>query len=200
MAARTLIVTPRLRLQSPAPALADAVSAHLHRNRAHFAPWDPPLPADHADPAVLQRTLGEAALAFAGGLALRWWLSPLDEPGRVVGSVHLSSIARGAFQSCHLGYALDADCQGRGLMHEALDAVVAEAFSPGVNLHRIQAAVRPENGRSLAVLARLGFRDEGLARDYLFIAGAWRDHRLFARTNGGFVPPEHWPTAAVAAG
>ena len=77
-------------------------------------------------------------------------------------------------------------------MHEALAAVVAEAFSPAVNLHRIQAAVRPENARSVALLQRTGFRDEGLARDYLFIAGAWRDHRLFARTNPGFAAPAHW--------
>ena len=38
-------------------------------------------------------------------------------------------VVRGGFQSCNLGYALDADCQGRGLMHEALAAVIDEAFS-----------------------------------------------------------------------
>lgn len=197
MPARPLIETPRLRLQAPAAALADAVSDYLRRNRAHLAPWDPPLPADHAEPAVLRRALDEAAVVFAGGLALRWWLSPRDAPQRIVGSVHLSSIVRGAFHSCHLGYALDAGCQGRGWMHEALDAAIAEAFSPAVNLHRIQAAVRPENARSVAVLQRLGFRDEGLARDYLYIDGAWRDHRLFARTHAGFVAPAHWPRAAA---
>ena len=104
----------------------------------------------------------------------------------------MSSLVRGAFQSCHLGYALDADCQGRGLMHEALRRVVDEAFSPRLNLHRIQAAVRPENQRSLAVLARLGFADIGLARAYLFIDGAWRDHQLFELTNPAFVQPADW--------
>jgi len=192
MTARRTLTTDRLQLLAPTPALADAVSDYLRRNQAHLAPWEPPLPADHAEPAVLRRSLADAALAFDGVLALRWWLSPRDAPGRVVGSVHLSAIARGPFQSCHLGYALDAGCEGRGLMHEALAAVVAEAFSPAVNLHRIQAAVRPENARSIALLQRTGFRDEGLARDYLFIAGAWRDHRLFARTNPGFAAPAHW--------
>jgi ribosomal-protein-alanine N-acetyltransferase len=109
-----------------------------------------------------------------------------------VGQVHLSSLVRGAFQSCNLGYALDAGCQGRGLMHEALQAIVDEAFSPRLNLHRIQAGVRPENHRSLAVLARLGFAEIGLARAYLFIDGAWRDHRLFDLTNPSFVQQADW--------
>ena len=110
----------------------------------------------------------------------------------MVGSVGLSNLSRGPFQNCSLGYSLDADCQGRGLMHEALQAVIAEAFAPAINLHRLQAAARPENDRSLAVLARLGFADEGLARNYLYIDGAWRDHRLFAITNPAFVPPASW--------
>ena len=77
-------------------------------------------------------------------------------------------------------------------MHEALQAVIAEAFAPPINLHRLQAGVRPENTRSLAVLARLGFVDEGLARSYLFIDGAWRHHRIFSLSNPAFVAPSHW--------
>ena len=63
-------------------------------------------------------------------------------------------------------------------MREALQATLADAFSPRVGLHRVQANVRPENTRSLALLDRLGFEREGLAREYLFIDGAWRDHVL----------------------
>jgi ribosomal-protein-alanine N-acetyltransferase len=65
-------------------------------------------------------------------------------------------------------------------------------FSPRVNLHRIQAAYRPENWRSAEVLKRLGFQDEGLATDYLFIDDQWRVHRVSALLNKGFVPPTVW--------
>ncbi|MEK6579500.1 MAG: 30S ribosomal protein S5 alanine N-acetyltransferase, partial [Bdellovibrionota bacterium] len=33
------------------------------------------------------------------------------------------------------------------------------------------------------ILKRLGFETEGLAKDYLFIGGRWRDHVLNSLTN-----------------
>jgi [ribosomal protein S5]-alanine N-acetyltransferase len=43
-------------------------------------------------------------------------------------------------------------------------------------LHRIEANVIPRNARSLKVVRKLGFREEGLAKDYLKINGIWEDH------------------------
>jgi len=190
--ARSRIDTRRLRLVAPEPGQAQAVADFYARNREHFSPWDPPRGPDDDEPEAIQRRLLGGAAAFDAGEAFRWWLTPADAPRRVIGSISLSNLSRGPFQSANLGYALDAAAQGQGLMHEALQAVIAEAFAPAINLHRLQAGVRPENLRSLAVMARLGFADEGLARDYLYIAGAWRDHRLFALLNPAFIAPAHW--------
>ena len=49
-------------------------------------------------------------------------------------------------------------------------------------LHRVEATVRPENAASRAVLAKVGFREEGLLQRYLDVDGAWRDHLLVAIT------------------
>ena len=194
--ARARLQTPRLMLMAPDPdpalGLARAIADFRARNAVHFAPWDPPRTPDEDVPDVIQGRLTTGAAAFAAGQGWRWWLALADAPRRVVGQVSLSNLSRGPFQNCSLGYSLDADCQGRGLMHEALQAVIAEAFAPAIHLHRLQAAVRPENGRSLAVLARLNFADEGLARHYLYIDGAWCDHRLLAITNPAFIPPASW--------
>ena len=51
-----------------------------------------------------------------------------------------------------------------------------------LGLHRVEVNIRPENVASLAVVRKLGFRDEGLRARYLHINGAWRDHRTFALT------------------
>ena len=51
-----------------------------------------------------------------------------------------------------------------------------------LGLHRVEVNIRPENAASLAVVRKLGFRDEGVRRGYLHIDGAWRDHRTFALT------------------
>src|SRR6185369_5964690 len=109
----------------------------------------------------------------------------------LVGNMSFSSVTRGPFQSAMLGYQIDRALEGQGLMHEALQAGIAEMFSPRVHLHRLQAAHLPENARSAAVLARLGFRPEGLARRYLFINGQWRDHIVNALLNPHFneAPP-----------
>jgi ribosomal-protein-alanine N-acetyltransferase len=189
--------TPRLLLQAGHEGLAAALCDYQSRNRAHFAPWDPPTPASFYGETAQAERIRTGLRAFAEGSALRWWLSPLADPGRVVGTVHISQIARGAFHSAVLGYGLDAELQGHGLMHEALGAAIAEAFSLRVNLHRLQAAWRPENLRSGAVLQRLGFEREGLARHYLFIDGAWRDHCIASLHNPGFRPPSGWAAATA---
>ncbi|WP_088279201.1 GNAT family N-acetyltransferase [Ideonella sp. A 288] len=193
MPAPLLIDTPRLQLLATHTGLASEVAAFYQRNLAHFAPWDPPLPADHAEVDAITVSLAEGRDAFESGRGFRWWLVRRDRAHHVIGSVHLSQVVRGAFHSCHLGYSLDARAQGHGLMHEALQAIIGVAFAPDIGLHRLQAAVRPENLRSTSVLQRLGFRQEGLARDYLYIDGAWRDHHLFALTHAGFEIPPHWP-------
>ncbi len=190
--AQALLLTARLRLVAPDESLAAALADFHERNRAHLAPWDPP-----ADPAFFTeadqaRRMREGAAAFAAGTGYRWLLQPIGDSHRVIGSVNFSNIVRGAFQSCNLGYALDQAFEGQALMTEALRCAIGELFSTRINLHRIQAAYRPENGRSAEVLKRLGFHDEGLCNDYLFIDGLWRVHRMVALLNRNFVLPDAW--------
>jgi len=179
----TELLTERLLLRAPSVALRDAVCDYQRRNQAHFEPWDPPYPAGFFEPEPTAERLVQGEQAFAEGSAYRYWFSLRDQPARLIGQAHCSQVARSAFQNAMLGYSLDAQAQGAGLMHEALRAVIDQMFGRAVHLHRIQAAVRPENQRSRAVLQRLGFAQEGLSRRYLFIHGAWRDHEVHALLN-----------------
>ena len=190
--AAALLLTARLRLVAADEQLAAALADFHERNRAHLAPWDPPTEPGFFTEAVQARRLRDAAAAFAAGTGFRYLLQPIGDTRRVIGSINFSNIVRGAFQSCKLGYALDQQVEGQALMTEALRCAIAEMFSLRINLHRIQAAYRPENWRSAEVLKRLNFHDEGVCADYLFIDGAWRVHRLVALLNKDFVVPAAW--------
>lgn len=184
--AAELIATPRLLLQASDPAMSRDALAFVARNQAHFAPWDPPTPEGFFTVRGQRERLMKSRRAFAAGESFRYWLRVKADMTRIVGQVHVFSVSRGAFQSAMLGYQLDQGLQGDGLMHEALTALVDEMFSDRVRLHRLQAAHLPENLRSAAVLARLGFRPEGMAKNYLYIDGAWRDHVINALLNPAF--------------
>jgi ribosomal-protein-alanine N-acetyltransferase len=101
--------------------------------------------------------------------------------GRFVGQITLGNLVRGSLRSAWVGYWVESQAAGGGVGTAAVALAVDHAFGP-VGLHRIEATVRPENVASLRVLAKLGFRDEGLLQRYLEVDGAWRDHRLLAMT------------------
>jgi ribosomal-protein-alanine N-acetyltransferase len=179
------LMTDRLSLVHMAAGHAVPLLDFLHRNQRHLAPWDPPHPAGSDRPEYWESQCERAAEEFAEGLVARWLLFERGEASRVIGRINYTQIARGPFQSCMLGYAIDAQLQSRGLMHEALAATIAYVFDV-MRLHRIQANYVPDNVRSGRLLQRLGFRKEGLAAKYLYINGAWRDHVLTALVNPRF--------------
>jgi ribosomal-protein-alanine N-acetyltransferase len=179
-------------LRASDPALAGTVAAYLQRNRSAHARWNPPMAERLFTAEGQAERLAAAALAESDGTQVGWWLFRHEDAATVIGHARLSQLARGPFQSAMLGYAIDHAHEGRGLMHEALQALLADAFGPRVALHRVQANARVENRRSLALLERLEFVREGLAREYLFIDGAWRDHVLTARLNPRW-PAEQGP-------
>jgi [ribosomal protein S5]-alanine N-acetyltransferase len=71
---------------------------------------------------------------------------------------------------------------GRGVATEAVRQMVGYAFGD-LGLHRLEAGTLPQNAGSQRVLQRNGFERIGVARSYLHIAGAWRDHILFQRVS-----------------
>ncbi|WP_237052223.1 GNAT family N-acetyltransferase [Mycobacterium tuberculosis] len=89
-------------------------------------------------------------------------------------------------RQCHprglaVGLDLPSAATGGGVATGALALGLDHCFGP-VMLHRVEATVRPENAASRAVLAKVGFREEGLLRRYLEVDRAWRDHLLMAIT------------------
>ena len=104
----------------------------------------------------------------------------LDE-GELAGVIAVSNVVYGAFRSANIGYWVDAKRNGRGLATRAVAALAERAFGR-LGLHRLEAGTLVGNVASQRVLEKNGFELIGLARNYLHIAGAWRDHLLFQRT------------------
>jgi [ribosomal protein S5]-alanine N-acetyltransferase len=101
--------------------------------------------------------------------------------GRIVGQLSLFGITYGSLMSAAAGYWVDEDLAGLWITPTALALAGDHAFGT-LGLHRLEVNIRPENVNSLAVVRKLGMRDEGLRTAYLHISGAWRDHRTFALT------------------
>lgn len=101
--------------------------------------------------------------------------------GDLAGQITVGNIVRGSLRSAWVGYWVAADRARGGVATAALALVVDHCFGEG-GLHRLEATVRPENTASLRVLAKAGFREEGLFLRYLDVAGDWRDHLCFAMT------------------
>lgn len=113
-----------------------------------------------------------------------YYLAVTDSGDRLVGFVRL---ALGGVRAAELGYAVHADHWGRGYATDATRTLIDFAFDT-LDLHRITAAVGPENAASIAVVRRLGMRYEGRLRDHVHANGAWRDSLLYS-----VLAPE-WPT------
>ncbi|MEP7157704.1 MAG: GNAT family N-acetyltransferase [Betaproteobacteria bacterium] len=183
--AEITLTTERLLIATPSLDKAQAMLDFTLRNRDHLQRWNPPEPPGLHTLAYWETVVGKSAAAFDAGTAIRFWISPREEPKLIIGSIGFSQIARGPFCSCVTGYQIDAASEGKGLMSEALRTAMRYMFEEQ-KLHRIGANYRPENVRSGRLLAKLGFRIEGFAKDYLFIDGDWRDHILTSVTNSAF--------------
>jgi ribosomal-protein-alanine N-acetyltransferase len=182
--------TARLALRLARPGMEGAMARFLEENFAgHLDRWSPPTTPSFFTVAFWRERLAIAVEEFHAGRCARFVLQEKDGGvgAPIVGTCNYTNIVRGPFQACHLGYQIARTHEGRGLMTEALRATNAFAFGE-LRLHRIMANHRPENERSARVLARLGFERDGLARDYLFIDGAWRDHVLMALRHPAYDP------------
>lgn len=78
-----------------------------------------------------------------------------------------------------IGYWVARAFQGKGIITAASRAVVTHLFDE-LDLHRVLIQCAAGNDKSCAVAQRLGFTEEGVAREAQFLHGKFRDLRRFA--------------------
>ena len=148
------------------------------QSRAFLTPWEPTWPEDDLTRAAFRRRLRRQAEDIGRDESFAFLIFDATSE-ELLGGLTLGGIRRGVAQAATLGYWMGAPHAGKGHMTRAVAAVVRFGFAT-LRLHRIEAACIPDNAPSIALLRRNGFRREGLARAYLKINDAWRDHVLFA--------------------
>lgn len=108
---------------------------------------------------------------------------------RVVGVCSLLNILFEPYYSAIIGFSIDEEFEGQGLMKKAVEHTLIYAFDE-LKLHRITAHHAVTNERSKNLLERVGFKLEGTAERLMFINNQWLDHYVSTYINYGFELPE----------
>ena len=177
-------MTERLQLVVLDETFAEKILDFYMRNAVHLEPWEPLRQPGFDQAASHKQALAFEHQAFINRMMVRFWFFKKEDTAliRPIGSAALTNIVRGVFKSCYLGYKIDVEEANKGYMTEALEKVVQVAFEE-MGLHRIEANIMPRNARSIRVVEKLGFVNEGLSKDYLKINGKWEDHYHFVILN-----------------
>jgi [ribosomal protein S5]-alanine N-acetyltransferase len=147
------------------------------RSRAFLQPWEPTWPADDLSRPAYKRRLAAYARDRESGAAYPFFIFRKEDDALVAG-VTLSNVRRGVAQMGSVGYWCGEPYARNGYVLGGVRALSEFAFRT-LGLHRLEAACLPHNAPSRRLLAKAGFVEEGEARAYLKINGAWRDHVLF---------------------
>jgi len=167
-----------IELRAPEMRDFEAWSALRAASRAFLRPWEPTWPANDLTRSAFRARLRRYSQDVRADAAYPLYLFRTSD-GALLGGLTLGQIRRGVAQTASLGYWMGEPYAGKGYMTAAVRILLPYAFT-ALHLRRVEAACLPENVASIRLLERVGFTREGYARSYLCIAGAWRDHLLYA--------------------
>ncbi len=168
--------TPDLHLRRIALSDAEAMFAMLS-DAESMKYWSSPPVSDVSD--VLE-VLQQDIQSDARGDSICWAVT-LKGEDEMIGKCILFQFSP-ANRRAEIGFILNRDYWRRGLMHQALQAVIHFAFTT-LGLHRLEADVDPDNAGSLGILEKLGFEREGLFRERWLLNGAWVDSVMLGLLN-----------------
>jgi ribosomal-protein-alanine N-acetyltransferase len=178
------IRTKRLLLRQPSMKDAEWYLEHFSRPEVVWGGGDP-APRDIG--AAREELRKYMVDLYRKRLGFRWIIT-LKGEGRPIGSLGFYKWAPTAgYQAppsagyqAEMGYDLVKEHWGKGIMTEAMKAVIDFGFEK-MELHRIEVFIIPRNKRSIKLVKNLGFKREGLLRERYFDEfGHYTDDVLFS--------------------
>ena len=109
------------------------------------------------------------------------WAIRTNLSGELIGTCGFNSWSE-KMRNATIGYDLQPDYWNKGISTEALFEILRVAFVgllPCGPLHRIQADTIPGNVASEKVLKKLGFKEEGIRRESVYVKGQYHDMKCF---------------------
>jgi ribosomal-protein-serine acetyltransferase len=154
-------------------AITDAHFALVEANYQRLAQWFPDAFQEAPELEVTRANLEEAGQGWIDGTLLPLSIALKEgDDWRLVGWAQLEIYP--AARSGEIGYWLDTDFVGRGLVTRAATAILDHAFGP-LGLERIGLTATADNVRSRSVAERLGFTLEGIRREAAAFPAGRRD-------------------------
>ena len=92
-----------------------------------------------------------------------WYTMVIEHESQLVGIIYIKSI-NWMIAKCELGYFMDEDFQGKGLMTQAVKQAIDYCFDT-LRMHKIFARIGTENLASKQVALKAGFILEGVLKD-----------------------------------
>lgn len=154
------------------------------RNAAWLTPWEATDPSGDPPPVTFGSMVRAHNRDGSTGVSYPWAIfqsSKSNTKPELVGQMIAAPVLWGSMRSTSLGYWVDQAHAGQNIVPTAV-ALASDYLFMRVGLHRIEINIVPENAASLRVVEKLGFRLEGLRKDYIHINGQWADHQSFALT------------------
>ena len=177
-----MLETKQLCLYAPSEVSPSSVCAYYHTNRDFLKPFSPLRDPDFYTAKYHEAMLRSQAEDWEAERAYRFYIAAKNDPGSIIGTIALSNVVRGGFQSCFLGYQLDEAHVNQGYMTKAVSRIARFGFD-ALHLHRLEGNVMPRNTASRRVLEKCGFTAEGISKKYLKINGIWEDHIHYVLLN-----------------
>jgi ribosomal-protein-alanine N-acetyltransferase len=112
-----------------------------------------------------------------------YWGICLREDSKLIGSFCIWQISEENSRA-EIGYALHPRFQGKGIMSEAMDAVLNYGFN-AMRLHSLEANVDPANAASIKLLEKKGFLKEAHLKENVFFNGRFIDSAIYSLINPG---------------
>jgi len=113
---------------------------------------------------------------FKEQIGLRWVIEEAKTK-KVIGTCGYLNYEK-EHNRIEIGYDLNPEYWGKGIMQEALSSIIHFAFTSGIN--KIEAKIEPENTSSIRLLEKLNFCQEGVLRQHEFEKGKYVDLAIFS--------------------